>query len=71
MAHASGLAALGANRHDLGGVKRALGLYDAALLALTARLDVLRDHVQALDNDLALFRGGLQDLAGLALILAG
>ena len=32
---------------------------------------MLRDHVQALDNDLALFRGGLQDLAGLALVLAG
>ncbi len=71
MAHAGGLATLGANGHDLAGVDSALGLDDAALLTLTARLDVLRDHVQALDDDLALFRGGLQDFAGLALVLAG
>src|SRR5699024_10025600 len=71
VAHAGRLAALGADRHDLAGVDSALGLNDAALLALTTRLDVLGDHVQALDNDLALFRGGLQNLAGLALVLAG
>src|SRR5699024_9730335 len=71
MANAGSLAALGADGHDLAGVDSALGLNDAALLALTAGLDVLGDHVQALDNDLALFGGSLQDLAGLALVLAG
>ena len=69
--NAGRLAALGADRLHLAGVDSALGLDDAALLALTARFDVLGDHVQALDDDLALFGGGLQDLAGLALILAG
>ena len=71
MTHAGSLAALGADRLHLAGIDSALGLNDAALLALTTRLDVLRDHVQALDNNLALFGGGLQDLAGLALVLTG
>jgi len=71
MTNAGSLAALGANRHNLAGVDSALGLDNAALLTLTARLDVLGDHVQAFHDDLALFRGGLQDLTGLALVLAG
>ena len=70
MAHAGGLAALGANRHDLAGVHGALGLHDAALLALTARLDVLGDHVVTFNNDLTLFGADSQDLTGLALVFA-
>src|SRR5699024_6060664 len=41
MAHAHGLAALGADGHHLGRVHGALSLDDAALLALTAGLGVL------------------------------
>ena len=55
---------------DLAGVDSAFGLNDAALLALTARLDVLGNHVQAFDNDLTFFGAGLQNLTGLALVLA-
>ena len=66
MGNAGRLAALGADGLHLAGVDGAFGLDDAALLALTAGLDMLGDHVQALDDDLALFRGSLQDLAGFA-----
>src|SRR5699024_9158410 len=70
MAHAHGLAALGADGHHLGRIHGALGLDDAALLALTAGLDVLGDHVLAFNDDLAFGGADLQHLAGVALVLA-
>ena len=57
-----GLAALGADGHDLGCVHSTLSLDDTALLALTAGLDVLSNHVLALNDDLVLRGADLQDL---------
>jgi hypothetical protein len=47
-----------------------LCLADAALLALTAGLDVLGNHVLALNDDLVLIGADLQDLTSVALVLA-
>ena len=60
----------GADGHDLGSVDSALGLNDAALLALTAGLDVLGNHVLAFNDDLAFSGADLQDLTSVALVLA-
>ena len=70
VAHTHGLAALGADGHDLGCVHSTLSLDDAALLALTAGLDVLGNHVLALNDDLVLRGADLQDLTSVALVLA-
>ena len=71
IAHAGVLAALGADHLDLAGVDSGLALDDAALLALTAGLDVAGDHVAAFHNDLALAGDGAQHLTLLAAVLAG
>ena len=70
VAHTHGLAALGADGHDLGCVHSTLSLDDTALLALTAGLDVLGNHVLALNDDLVLRGADLQDLTSVALVLA-
>ena len=69
--NAGTLAALGADDLNLAGVDRGFTLHDAALFALTAGLDVAGDHVAAFHNDLTLAGDGAQDLALLALVLAG
>ena len=51
-------------------VHSTLSLHDAALLALTTRLDVLGNHVLALNDDLVLRGADLQDLTSVALVLA-
>ena len=68
---AGALAALGADHLDLAGVDSGLALDNAALLALTAGLDVAGDHVAAFHNDLALAGDGAQHLTLLAAVLAG
>src|SRR5699024_10994329 len=66
-----GLVALRANLHHLAGTQRALALDDAAGLALAAGLGVALDHVHTFDNNHALLRVNGQNLAALALFLAG
>src|SRR5216117_1312240 len=69
-------AAVRAHEHDVGVVERGLEVDDAALRDLDAaaplaRLLVALEDVDALDHDLVLLRDGAQDLALLALVLAG
>src|SRR5699024_7424119 len=68
---AGGLAALGTHALHLAGVDGGLLLQDAALVALLAGLGVAGDHVDLLHDHLALLGHNLQDLALLALVLAG
>ena len=71
MADAGALAALGADELNLGGVDGSLDLEDAALFALLAGLLMLGGNIDALDDDLHRLGVGLDDLALLALVLAG
>ena len=69
--NAGGLGALGAHNLHLAGGDGSLALDDAALLALTARLDVAGHHVDAFHNDLQVSGDGAQHLALLTLVLTG
>src|SRR4029077_9015456 len=74
-ADAAGFVVFGVEQHHVGDVDRTLLLDDAAGLgvfqvALRARSFVALDHVQALDEDAALFRIGADDAAFLAGVLA-
>ena len=69
MTYAGRLLAAGADDLNLRRVHRALSLDDAAGLAHTAGLDVLRHDVDLLDDDLALRGRYREDLALLALVL--
>ena len=71
VSNAGTLVALGADNLHLAGGDGSLALDDAALLALTAGLDVAGDHVAAFHNDLALAGDGAQHLTLLAAVLAG
>ena len=64
------LAAFSAVGHNLTRVHRRGSLDDPAGLPLPAGLDVLGHDVHAVDDDLALFRGGRDDLSALALVVA-
>ena len=70
MTNSRGSAALGANKLDLICIESALSLDQAARLAHLAGLNVLRDDVDALDDDLAFGGADLHDLASLASVLA-
>ena len=71
MSDSGSLIALGANGHNLAGVKGAFRLYYAAQLALSSGLYMLGDHVSALDDYLALGGGNFQHLTLFTLVLAG
>ena len=71
VSRAGGLVALGADALHLAGVNGGFHLHDAALLGLAGGLLVLGSDVDALHNDLTLGRNDRQDLALLALVLAG
>ena len=70
MADSCCLAALGANQLNLACVNGSLSLDDAALFAHSCRLNVLCDHVDALNYDLIFLRAYLYDLTGLSVALA-
>ena len=69
VADAGGLAALGADELNLGGIDGGLDLDDAALFALLAGLLMLGGDIDALDDDLGGLRIGDEDLALLPLSL--
>ena len=68
---AGGLAALGADQHDLGDIHGDLSADDTGLFTLLAGLHMAGCHVDAFHNDLLIGGHSLQDLAFLTLILAG
>ena len=71
MSNAGALAALGANELNLAGIDGSLNLDDSAFFALSHGLLVLGCDVNAFNNDLHSLGVGNQDLALLALVLAG
>ena len=71
IANASTLATLGADELDLADIHGGLDLHDAAVLALLLCLLMLGGYADALNDDLAVFGVCGNDLAGLALVLAG
>ena len=71
MAHAGGLAALGAHEHHVAGVDGGFLVDDPTGLHGVARLLMLGDHVHAFHHNLAGLGVGSGDLALLALVLAG
>src|SRR5690606_258835 len=68
--HSGRLTGLGIGDRDVGDVNRGFATLDTAALILSGRLDVLGDHVDALDHDLVLVGQHSQDLAAGALVLA-
>ena len=71
MGNSGWLAAFWANQHYLGGIHGAFRVNDTALLAHTARLYMLFDHVAAFDDNLLLFGADLKNLTLLAVVFAG
>ena len=71
VSNTSRLVALRAYAHYLAGTQRTLALDDAAGFTLTAGLGVALDHVHTFDYYHTLLRVYGQDLAALALFLAG
>ena len=65
-----GLPHFGANELNLICIKGAFSLDETAGLTHLAGLNVLRDDIHALDNNLTLGRADLEDLASLAAVLA-
>ena len=55
-------AALGANKHNLACVQRALRFHDTAVFASSAGLHMFGDHVAAFDDNLLLFGADLKNL---------
>jgi len=71
MCNAGGLAAGGADEHDLASMQGCFLHQDTALGCFLVRFRVTLHLVDALDDNLALLRHSLGNLALLALILAG
>lgn len=63
-------AALGANKHNLACVQRALRFHDTAVFASSAGLHMFGDHVAAFDDNLLLFGADLKNLTLLAVVFA-